>query len=175
MIISLAFLATGIWLFVIIGGIKMFQVIKLVCVFVSIPLAIIGFKKYKKGLALFSLILIVAAYGFAEMGRNKPFIASNTTVNYDNTNDGFTAGAALYQSHCVFCHGKDGNKMYRGATDLTISGATEDNIVAKLKEGSKQMPSYTGVISEQDMKAIASYVKGIRTVNSNNQDTIRSY
>ena len=39
MIISTLFLVTGIWLFVILGGIKTMQIIKLVLVFLSIPLA----------------------------------------------------------------------------------------------------------------------------------------
>ena len=74
MIISALFLITGLWLFVIIGGIKTMHVIKLILVFISIPLAVIGFKKHKRGLALISLILIVGAYGLAEMSKSKPFI-----------------------------------------------------------------------------------------------------
>src|SRR3954469_24787790 len=66
MIISFAFLVTGIWLYIIIGGYKIFGIVKLIFVFASIPLAIIGFKKHKKGLALISLLLIVGAYGLAE-------------------------------------------------------------------------------------------------------------
>src|SRR5258706_5694257 len=62
MIVSTLFLVTGVWLVIIVGAIKTFQIIKLVCVFVSIPLAIIAFKKMKKGLALLAFILIVAAY-----------------------------------------------------------------------------------------------------------------
>jgi mono/diheme cytochrome c family protein len=173
MIISFVFLVTGIWLFVIIGGIKTFQIIKLICVFLSIPLAVIGFKKYKKGLALISLMLIVAAYGLAEMSRNKPFIASKAEMDHNNTNAGFSNGAVLYQSNCVFCHGKDGKKMYRGATDLTVSTASEEGIISKVKDGSEQMPAYKGILSEQELTALAVYVKGIRVIAGDQNDTIR--
>ena len=61
MIISVTFLLTGIWLFVILDGIKTFHIIKLIFVIVSIPLAIIGFKKNKYGLALIALVLIIGA------------------------------------------------------------------------------------------------------------------
>ena len=38
MIISTLFLVTGVWLLVILGGIKLFHIIKLVFVFLAIPL-----------------------------------------------------------------------------------------------------------------------------------------
>jgi mono/diheme cytochrome c family protein len=174
MIISFAFLVTGIWLFVIIGGIKTAQIFKLACVIVSIPIAIIGFKKYKKGLALFSFILIVAAYGLAEMSRNKPFIASKTEINYDNANADFNKGAMVYHANCVFCHGNDGKKMYHGAPDLTKSVTTEDGIVQMVKEGSKgKMPAYNLVLSNDDISAVAKFVTGIRPPAVNSNDTTR--
>jgi uncharacterized membrane protein SirB2 len=57
MIISTLFLVSGIWLFVILGGIKTLYIIKLVFVLLSIPLAVIAFKRLNKGLAL----LIIAS------------------------------------------------------------------------------------------------------------------
>ena len=74
MIISTLFLVTGIWLFYILGGIKVFHIIKLICVFIAIPLAVVGFKNHKKGLALISFILIIGSYGLGEMSKNKAFI-----------------------------------------------------------------------------------------------------
>src|SRR5205085_4222602 len=117
MIISTVFLATGIWLFFIIGGIKYMHILKLVFVFASIPLAVIGFKKHKRGIALLSLILIVAAYGVAEMSKNKIFIPKK--VNTENS--AISEGALVYTQNCTFCHGADGKKMYRNAADLTLS------------------------------------------------------
>ncbi len=163
MIISFAFLATGIWLYVIIGGIKTFGIIKLACVFVSIPLAVIGFKKHKKGLALLSLLLIIGAYGLAEMSKNKPFIPSNATVSLSNTDPVFAEGAAVYHANCAFCHGDDGKKMYRNASDLSKSVASEDGIKQMVLEGSRgKMPAYKLVLSDQQIAAVARFVTGIR-------------
>ena len=80
MIISTAFLVTGVWLLIILGGIKVFHIIKLVFVFTSIPLAVVAFKKGKPALALIALFLIIGAYGLAEMSKSKPFIPAKVTL-----------------------------------------------------------------------------------------------
>ncbi|HRI42203.1 MAG TPA: SirB2 family protein, partial [Bacteroidia bacterium] len=74
MIISTLFLVTGVWLLVILGGIKLFHIIKLVFVFLAIPLGVIGFKKQRYAAAILSVLFIVLAYGMAEMSKNKPFL-----------------------------------------------------------------------------------------------------
>jgi len=163
MIISFAFLATGIWLYVIIGGIKTLGIIKLVCVFIAIPLAVIGFKRHKKGLALFSLLLIIGAYGLAEMSKSKPFIPSKASISLSNTDPVFAEGAAVYHANCAFCHGDDGKKMYRNATDLSKSETAEIGITQMILEGSKgKMPAYKLVLTDQQIAAVARYVTGIR-------------
>ena len=111
MIISTLFLVTGIWLFVIVGGIKTLYIIKLVFVFLSIPIAIVAFKKQNKGLALLSLVLIVGAYGMAEAGKNKPFIPAKVALSGNATAENST-GAKLYFENCAFCHGADGKKVF---------------------------------------------------------------
>src|SRR5690349_6025565 len=83
MIISFTFLVTGVWLFSIVGAIKTLHIVKLILVVVSIPLAVIGFKRMNKGLALVSFILIVSAYGMAEMSKKKTFIPKEVTVQTD--------------------------------------------------------------------------------------------
>jgi cytochrome c553 len=172
MIISFVFLATGIWLFVIIGGIKTFQIIKLVFVFTSIPLAIIGFKKYKKGLALLSLLLIIGAYGLAEMAKGKPFIPASASVSMDTSDPVYAHGALIYQQNCKFCHGTDGRKMYRNAPDLTMSTASEDNVKLMVTEGSKgKMPAYKIILSDENIAAVSRYVVGLRSQAGNTNAT----
>lgn len=163
MIISVTFLLTGIWLFVILDGIKTFHIIKLIFVIVSIPLAIIGFKKNKYGLALISLVLIIGAYGLAEMSKNKPFIAK--TVKLETaTNSIIAKGGIVYYQNCVFCHGTDGKKMYRNAPDLTKSLMNEDAMIQSVREGSKgKMPAYLLTISDQNIAAVVKYVNSLRT------------
>ena len=162
-IISVAFLISGIWLYTILGGIKKYHIIKLIFVVVSIPLAVIGFKKHKKGLVLFSLLLIVLAYGLAEMSKNKVFLPKNAG-EISTINSPFADGALVYQQNCSFCHGEDGKKKYRDATDLSLSVSGEDAIVQMVREGSKgKMPSYNIILSDENIKAVAGFVKSFQS------------
>ncbi|TAH38973.1 MAG: hypothetical protein EYC69_13710 [Bacteroidetes bacterium] len=162
MIISTLFLVTGLWLFYLLGGIKVFHIIKLVCVFIAIPLAVIGFKKHKKGLALISFVLIVGSYGLGEMSKNKPFIPAKVIVTGDTASP-LAQGGILYQANCAFCHGQDGAKQYRGATDLRTSALDGTLFQQMVKEGSKgKMPAYNGVLTDSEIAAIAGYVGNLR-------------
>jgi uncharacterized membrane protein SirB2 len=69
MIVSTAFLGTGIYMLFNIPEIKPMLVIKIGIVFASIPIAIIAYRKNNKGLAVLSLVMIIASYGLAEMSK----------------------------------------------------------------------------------------------------------
>src|ERR1700739_3126655 len=69
MIVSVLFLGTGFYLMTQIPEIKISLIIKISMVFMSIPLAVIGFKKGNKGLAVLSFLLILGAFGIAEMSK----------------------------------------------------------------------------------------------------------
>jgi mono/diheme cytochrome c family protein len=172
MIISAAFLGTGIWLFVLLDGMKVFHIIKLVLVFVSIPLAVIGFKKYKKGLALLALVLIVGAYGLSEMSKNKPFIPKKVQLSAGSTLP-LASGALIYHQNCSFCHGDDGKKKYRTAPDLTLSLFSHDAVMQMIREGSKgKMPPYNIIMSDENISAVADYVIGLRPLPPISGDTL---
>jgi mono/diheme cytochrome c family protein len=163
MIISTLFLVTGIWLFVIIGGIKTLHIIKLVMVVVSIPLAVIGFKKMRYGMALIALLLIIGAYGLAEASRNKPFIKANVVLNNEGGDAKFAQGAMVYHQNCAFCHGADGKKLYRNAKDLTISVFGYDDSQQMVRDGSKgKMPGYSAVLSDEDIAAVCQFVQSLK-------------
>ena len=66
MVISFGFLVTGIILLILIpSALNTFMIIKLVLVFASIPLAVIGFKKKNKILATLSFFFIVVSFSLA--------------------------------------------------------------------------------------------------------------
>lgn len=163
MIISTLFLATGIWLLVIVGGIKFFQILKLVFILIAIPMAVSGFKKQKKGLALLSMILIIGAYGLAEMSKNKPYIPAKVIVTAENQADPLVEGARVYLANCAFCHGEKGDKGYRGAINLKNSGFDHGLLEQIIREGSKgKMPAYQNDLSATEISAVATFVKSLR-------------
>ncbi|MBK6521786.1 MAG: SirB2 family protein [Sphingobacteriaceae bacterium] len=154
MIISTLFLITGIYLATQLPfGSKYDYLfwIKLVMVFASIPIAIIGFKKSNKILAALSLLLITGSYGLAEVyGKKKAIIAVD--ANAATAND----GVALYEANCKLCHGADGKLAMAGAKDL--SATTMD--VAAIKEiilkGKSTMPP--APVNDEQAQMIADYV-----------------
>ena len=163
MIISTVFLISGIWLFIILGGIKSMHFVKLIMVFTSIPLAVIGFRKKKKGLALVAFLLIVFSYGIAEMSKNKPFIKAKVEmVNDDHSRH--SNGQRVYFENCAFCHGNDGKKSYRGAKDLNATMLSETDIQMWVQAGVKgKMPGYAEVLSAEEIADVALYVASMKS------------
>src|SRR5688500_2960803 len=117
MIISALFLITGIYLTTQLpfgGKFDYLFWIKLVMVFASIPIAIIGFKKANKVMAALSLLLITGAFGLAEAYHKKKGIAKSSEEIM--VADG---GKSLYEAKCGLCHGNDGKLGVSGAKDLS--------------------------------------------------------
>lgn len=161
MIFSALFLITGIWLFVIVGGIKTLQTVKLILIFSAIPLAIIGFKRKNKILALFSFVLLVSSYGLAEASRAKPFPIKHSPDNLAGAN--LAAGKFIFENNCSQCHGADGRKMYRDAFDLTLAVKNESMTEATIRNGSnKKMPAYASLLSGEEIKSVTQYLMTLR-------------
>jgi mono/diheme cytochrome c family protein len=152
MIVSALFLITGVWMFVDIGNIKTLQIVKLVAVALAIPLAVIGFKKANKGLAIAALLLIILSYGFAEMAKKKPYPVKATPSDVSDT------GAAVYEANCAMCHGGNGKKGLNNAKDLSVSTLDKASIIEIVKNGKGTMPGYKDALSEKEVDAVADYV-----------------
>jgi hypothetical protein len=178
MIISVLFLVTGIYLITQIPEIKSLLIIKLVAVALSIPLAVVGFKKNNKGLALLAFLLIVAAYGLAEMSK-KQKSSSSTEVSEpkigpsaDTTKapegavdpNGFNVARAgkLFTDNCVACHGSDGKAGKAGAADLTKS--TMDAMEAKgiVTDGKGSMPGVGDHLNSEEINAVVNYIQSFK-------------
>ncbi|MCF6351394.1 MAG: cytochrome c [Cyclobacteriaceae bacterium] len=167
MIISLLFLLTGGYLIMEIAAFDMLFIIKLVFVFASIPLAIIGFKKKKKIFAVISILLIIGAYGLAEvhkarMGKRHDFkeevITNPSAQNYVAD----LHGKALYNAQCTVCHGANGLAGLSGAKNLQISKKSDAEITSIINTGKSTMPKMDGKFNAQEMKALVDYVKSLR-------------
>ncbi len=155
MIISLLFLGTGIYLLVQLPEINNLMIIKIIAVLISIPLAIVGFKKSNKALASISLLLILAAYGLAEASHKKLISASKEPIAKND-------GKELYTAYCTKCHGEDGKAGIMSATDLSLSQLDDAALFEMIKTGKGSMPSFGSQLDEQQVQAVGQYIKALR-------------
>ncbi|MFY9309263.1 MAG: SirB2 family protein [Bacteroidia bacterium] len=149
MIISTLFLVTGVYMLTQIPEIKSLMIIKIIVVLASIPLAVIGFKKKNKALASISLLMIVAAYGLAEMSKKPSSVKA-------------TVGAEIYSVSCARCHGDDGKLGLLGAPDLSASAMDLATRIEIIKNGKGAMTPFAGVLTEEQIKAVAEYSEGLK-------------
>ena len=160
MLVSVGFLVTGGYLLVDLPNISMLMVIKLVCVLAAIPIAIVGFKKGNKMLALLAVVLIFAAYGLAEVNKSKQ---GKIKVDTTSTTSPLEIGKIVYQSPngCISCHGADGKLGVGGAKDISETKLSIDEQKAIIKNGKSPMPAYKDLTDEQ-LNGLIEYVGSLR-------------
>jgi len=166
MVVSALLFITGIVMLNQIADFNLLFTVKLTLVIGAIPVAIIAFKKYNKVLAVLAVIMLISAYGLAEMfkaqfGKRHDVMEVVTEVDSDEYNI-TVHGAALYTAQCLVCHGADGKASYSGAKDLTLSTLSADGIIETIKTGKNAMPKMADIYSEQELKALANYVNSLR-------------
>lgn len=154
MIVSALFLLTGIYLLTQIPEIKPLMIVKVGLVFLSIPIAVIGFKKKNKILGALSLLMITASYGLAEIAaKNKAKVTANVI-----TADGKIDSKQIYLDNCALCHGADGKLGMTGAADISTTQLDTTAIANVILVGKGNMKKIDGLTDEQ-AKSVAVYVK----------------
>ena len=135
-------------------------IIKLICVFASIPLAVIGFKKGNKVLAFLAVLLIVASYGLAEMNKKAK---TGAKIDTSTVTDPIVAGKLIYVNKCAQCHGEIGNGGVSGAKDLSLTLLSADEQKVLIRNGKNAMPGFKeDVLSETDMDAVIQYIATLK-------------
>jgi mono/diheme cytochrome c family protein len=149
------FLVTGGYMLTEIPEINTFMIIKLVAVFASIPIAIVGFKKGNKMLALLSLLLLIAAYGLAEMSKKRGAKADAVSASTTDSKE-------IYSTYCSRCHGDDGKLGAMGAADLSITTLDNSSIAEIVRKGKGAMAGFEGQLSNEQISLVSSYVETLR-------------
>jgi mono/diheme cytochrome c family protein len=166
MIVSALLFITGIVMLNQIADFNLLFTIKLSLVIGAIPVAVIAYKKYNKVLAVLAVIMLFSAYGLAEVfkaqfGKKQEVMEVLTDPASDEYNIR-VHGAALYTAQCIVCHGTDGTASFSGAKDLTLSTKSAGEIIETIKNGKNTMPKMADIYSEQELNALAEYVKSLR-------------
>jgi len=154
MIVSALFLLTGIYLLTQIPEIKPLMIVKVGLVFLSIPIAVIGFKKKNKILGALSLLMITASYGLAEIAAKNKAKISEQAVNIEGKID----GNQIYTDNCALCHGADGKLGMAGAADISATQLDTVAIANVILMGKGNMKKVEG-LSQDQARAVALYVK----------------
>jgi len=167
MVISFLFLATGVFLAIKSADISNLLIVKFALVLAAIPLAIIGFKKHKKALAVLSVLLLISVYGIAEMNRGMkskkvPLEAAVITNPSDANYDVLSHGQILFVSQCAMCHGPSGDQGMSGAKNLVTSKLTLEAVMEIITKGKNSMPAYKKSLTDTEIKAITNYVMTLR-------------
>lgn len=176
-VISVLFLVTGLWLLSNAGTPSTLQIVKFTLVVLSIPIAIIGFKKGNKAMAITAVLLIIGAYGLAEANKaQKRRAAGSATVEADGKVETDTAspnysgvkhGEYIYKNisgaSCASCHGTNGDAQINGASNLTVTMLDKQGIIDVIKNGrnGNKMPAY-GSLKPAEYEALADFVLSLK-------------
>ncbi len=169
MIISTAFLLSGIYLVANIGmgNIGGWFHLKLLLVIVGIALGIIAFKKNSKMLAVITSFLFLYVFAISEskdigLGAGKEDVSSIIENSADPEYDAVLHGKKIYVNLCFKCHGGDGDKGLTGSTFLSTSVLADDSLIHVISQGRGTMEPYSDQLSEYEIQVVAEYVKTLR-------------
>ena len=163
MILALLFLASGIYLIFKGPALSVLMYVKVGLVFASIPLAIIGFKRGKKPLAIIAILFLVASYGLAEMNKAKFAKADKAPMDTSKAVGPIEIGKVVYIAKCFACHGDKGDAGLAGAKNLRITTLTDDQQKEIIKNGK----SGTGIsafpdLTDDQLTGLVAYIKTLK-------------
>lgn len=72
------------------------------------------------------------------------------------------SGAKIYKTHCAICHGDDGRKGFADAKILPESSLTLEERIQLITNGRNTMMPYSGVLSEEEIEAVAKYTLSLK-------------
>jgi len=135
---------------------------KLILVLTSTPLAIIGFNRENRFLAILSLLMIIYVFGIAEtkslVFKPKKF---DLEAAMSKAGEDEAPGRVIYQNLCTDCHGQDGKKGAFKAPDLTMSKLTDLQKEDRIKLGKGIMRGYSKVLTDSEIQQVILYIDSL--------------
>jgi cytochrome c553 len=167
MVLGSLILVTGFYLMFSAGGHPpTYLMVKIVLVFLAIPLGIIGFKRSNKVLATLSLLLILYTYGIAE---TKSLTFQKAKVVEVVQTEGMTEmevilanGKNIYAVHCVQCHGEDGKLGLFNSGDLTESVLPQEEAINQITNGKGAMRAFNNELTAEQIEQVAVYIQTLK-------------
>ena len=158
MVVSFSFLFSGLYLAIAGPAMTTLLWLKIAMVFASIPIAVVGFRKSKPALAVLSVVLLIGAYGLAEVNKKH-----KTQVSIDTTTATSSAeiGKAIYTQKCTPCHGASGDANIAGAKNLKTTTMSAEELKNIIKNGNGGMPAF-GSLTDEQIAELVEYLKTLR-------------
>ncbi len=82
--------------------------------------------------------------------------------NSPQTDDGKISGEKIFKTHCAICHGEDGRKGFADAKNLPESTLSMEERILIIANGKNSMMPYSGVLSEEEIQAVAKYTLSLK-------------
>ena len=120
---------------------------------------------FQRGIAF---TIVAAAIGVASAADQRGSVDGQTTGNADtapassaqNSGGGSADAKRLFAANCSWCHQDYGMRQGDGPK-LAGTSKSEDQVVEQIKHGKTPMPGFEGKLSENDIKALARYIKSL--------------
>ena len=173
-ILGILIIVTGGYLFFITGNTQTYLIVKIILVFIAIPLGIVGLKRENTALTVLSLLLFIYIYGVAETRsltfKRDKFDLEKYSLDDDvagqildsNANAALQKGKVIYKVLCVECHGEDGKKSVFNAANLTQSTLSQEEKEAIIAHGKGVMKGFDRQLSEEEIELVAAYTETLK-------------
>ncbi|MDH3587759.1 MAG: cytochrome c [Gammaproteobacteria bacterium] len=74
-------------------------------------------------------------------------------------------GREVYEMHCQTCHGMDGQAFEPGVPDFSRGESLyspDVELVRSLRDGDGHMPSYRGLLSDEELRDVIAYIRTLQ-------------
>lgn len=74
-------------------------------------------------------------------------------------------GREIYDMHCQTCHGMDGQAIQPGVPDFSRGEslyAPDVDLVQRLRDGGGHLPSYRGLLSDEELRDVIAYIRTLQ-------------
>lgn len=72
------------------------------------------------------------------------------------------SGQSIFKQYCVLCHGANGKLGVNGAKDLTASPLALDERIQVITYGRNNMTPYKGLLTDEEIRAVAEYTLSLK-------------
>ena len=115
-----------------------------------------------------ALLVLACGGGGGDEGNGKPVVKKKDgQAKKEKQAEGpsaavLEAGATVFKTYCIVCHGADGKIGFNGAKDLTASEYGRDEMITQVTKGKGAMAAYESILKPDEIEAVVDYVRTLK-------------